>query len=304
LFFCLFTFSSAPPPFRCGVCASVFSVPPDGFQKLVTVFFVDNIVSSASGGQNVADPNNVKCQICDEELAITHCPECPSFLCGQCAVFHGRLPASKHHQTTSVDEALSGTAPAKRISRCLKHPVMEIDTFCKTCDVTVCSKCVTEAHSSHTFRPVSQEVERLKDEIVTSLAVMSLREKDAKAGIISFSGSLPSLDRNSKAAEEEIHSTFRALQADLDARKEQLLGGLEEKKRVIKKTTELEKEETEFAYSELKGFREFTEVLLVEGTPVEIATSHPAVCVFPFLFFFCYLKTFFLVFLVLLLFFV
>ena len=51
---------------------------------------------------------------------------------------------------------------------------------------------------------------------------------------------------------------------------------------MIKKTTELEKEETEFAYSELKGFREFTEMLLVEGTPVEIATSHPVVFVFPF----------------------
>ena len=162
------------------------------------------------------------------------------------------------------------------------HPAFTIDTFCMTCNVTVCSKCVTEAHSSHTFRPVNQEAERLRDEMVTSLAVISLREKEAKAGISSFFGSLTTLDRNSKAAEEEIHSTFRALQADLDARKKQLLGGLEEKKHMIKKTTELEKEETEFAYSELKGFREFTEVLLVEGTPVEIATSHPVVCVFPF----------------------
>jgi len=195
----------------------------------VTVFFVDNIVSSASGGQNVADPNNVKCQFCDEELAITHCPECPSFLCGQCALFHGRLPASKHHQTTSIDVALSGTAPGKRIPRCPKHPAFTIDTFCMTCNVTVCSKCVTEAHSSHSFRPVNQEAERLRDEMVTSLAVISLREKEAKAGISSFFGSLTTLDRNSKAAEEEIHSTFRALQADLDARKKQLLGGLEER---------------------------------------------------------------------------
>jgi len=54
------------------------------------VFFVDSMVSQ---GQIVSDPNNVKCQLCEEgELAVTHCPECPSFLCRQCAGFHGRAP--------------------------------------------------------------------------------------------------------------------------------------------------------------------------------------------------------------------
>jgi len=93
---------------------------------------------------------------------------------------------------------------------------MEIDTFCKTCNVTVCLKCLSEAHSSHAFHPVSQEAERLQDEIVGSLAVVSLREKEAKAGITSFSGSLVTLDQSSKTAEEDIHSTFVTLHADLD----------------------------------------------------------------------------------------
>ena len=58
---------------------------------------------------------------------------------------------------------------------------------------------------------------------------------------------------------------------------------------MIKKTTELEKEETEFAFVQLKGFREFAETLLVEGTPVEIATSHPVVRIYSFYFsFFSY----------------
>ena len=108
------------------------------------------------------------------------------------------------------------------------------------------------------------------------------REKEVKAGITLFSESLTTLERNNKTAEEAVRSTFRTLYADLDARQLQLLGSLEEKKHGIRKTTELEKEETEFDFAELKGFRGFTETLLVEGTPVEIATSHPVVSVYSY----------------------
>ena len=111
----------------------------------------------------------------------------------------------------------------------------------------------------------------------------SLREKEAKTGIYSFSESLTTLERDNQTAEEAIRSTFRTLHADLDTRQCELLGSLEEKKHGIKKTTELEKEETEFAFAELKGFREFTETLLIDGTPVEIATSHPVVSVYSLL---------------------
>jgi len=265
-------------------------VPSGGFQSLETVFFVDNMLSSESSPQIVADPNNVKCQLCEEgEPATTYCPECPSFLCTQCTLFHGRAPTSKHHQTTSVDAALSGKNPStKRIPRCPKHPVMEINTFCTTCKVTVCPVCVTEAHSLHAFQSLSQVAETLRDEIMDSLAIASLREKEAKAGMTLFSGSPEILYQTSKIAEEEIHSTFATLQADLDARKKELLTSLDEKRRVITKTTELEKEETEFAFVELKGFREFTELLLVEGTPVEIATCHNVVGVSSHSFPFCF----------------
>jgi len=272
----------AQPPFRCAVCTYVFTVPSGGFQSLETVFFVDSMVPSVSNGQIVTDPNNVKCQLCEEgELATTYCPECPSFLCKQCAGFHGRAPTSKHHKTASVEAALSGQNPStKRIPRCPMHPIQEINTFCKTCKATVCPVCVTQAHSSHTFYPLSQEAETLRDEIMDSLVIASMREKEAKAGMTLFSGSLTTLDRNKTAAEEAIRSTFTRLHADLDARQLQLLGSLEEKKHGIRKTTELEKEETEFAFAELRGFRELTELLLIEGTPVEIAIKHSVVRVF------------------------
>jgi len=266
------------PPFRCGICTSVFSVPPGGFQKLEPVFFIGNVVASFSSGGQVSDPNDVKCQLCEEGDATVYCPECCRFMCRQCLVFHGRSPASKHHSVTSIDEALSGKASTKRIPRCSRHPTLEIDTFCTCKNVSVCPKCVTESHSFHRFHPLSQEADELRDEILDSVASVSLREQEAKGGITLFSASLSTLDQNAKTAEEDIRSTFRALHAYLDARQKKLLDGVEQKKLGIKKNTELEKGETEFAYSEFKGFREFNESLLAEGTPVEIATSHPVVC--------------------------
>ena len=81
----------------------------------------------------------------------------------------------------------------------------------------------------HAFHPLSQVTETLRDEIVDSLVGASLRKKEAKAGITSFSESLTTLERNNKTAEEGILSTFATLLADSDAPKKKLLGSLEEK---------------------------------------------------------------------------
>ena len=63
---------------------------------------------------------------------------------------------------------------------------------------------------------------------------------------------------------------FATLYSDLDLRHTQHLGDVDNVKKVAMK----EKDEAEYAASEFAGFCSFTEGLLTQGTPLEIAGSH------------------------------
>ena len=67
-----------------------------------------------------------------------------------------------------------------------------------------------------------------------------------------------------------MEKIFVSLKAGLDLRHAQLLGDADNAKKMAMK----EKEEAEYAAAEFAGFSSFTEGLLIQGTPLEIAGSH------------------------------
>ena len=67
-----------------------------------------------------------------------------------------------------------------------------------------------------------------------------------------------------------MEKIFVSLKAGLDLRHAQLLGHADN----VKKMAIKEKEEAEYAAAEFAGFGSFTEGLLIQGTPLEIAGSH------------------------------
>ena len=67
-----------------------------------------------------------------------------------------------------------------------------------------------------------------------------------------------------------MEKAFATLHSDIDLRHAQLLGDVDN----VKKVTMKEKDEAEYAAAEFAGFCSFTEGLLTQGTPLEIAGSH------------------------------
>ena len=153
---------------KCPKCLGPFQVPRRGVEDLPTNYFTASAVSAANASAKI-DPNNVKCELCEENEATVKCSNCTQFFCETCQKMHQKQKVSAHHQYISIDEALQGgsSSSAPRILHCQKHPQYEVNSYCKTDQTAVCPQCVVDSHKGHDFHALSTLSQGFKDTIST-----------------------------------------------------------------------------------------------------------------------------------------
>jgi len=133
--------------------------------------------SSSSLGKGHADPNNVLCEICEEDQASEFCKDCAQAFCTTCKKPHLKARANVHHQFISLDEAMKPGARyggfTSRTTQCEKHPLLLINSFCHTDQQAVCTECVVDMHMGHQVERLVNVVENQKAEISNLLNKVS-----------------------------------------------------------------------------------------------------------------------------------
>jgi len=263
---------------RCHQCRAPFTYPVGGVGAYTCNTFIASLLKSAEANQG--DINRVvKCDLCEDEDATMHCVDDNEHLCPTCSRAHKKSKTTASHQQISLEEALAGNATVKRIPRCQKHIGYEIDSYCKTCTEAVCAKCGIENHPKHDLCPLSQVTGPLQDQIADYTITMTEREEEARKAIDTLDGIINKIEVHLSAAEKEIVSVFSALHTELDARQAIIIGEMQNKRDQLRKTTIQEKGEAESATVEFREFHSFTEGLLAQSTPYEIAGTHKMVSV-------------------------
>jgi len=153
---------------KCPKCHGPFQVPLKGVEDLPINHFTVGIVFAANANAKI-DPNNVRCELCEENEATVKCSNCSQFFCDTCQKMHQKLKMSAHHQYISVDEALQGGSVsfAPRILHCQKHPHQEVSYYCKTDQTAVCPQCAVDFHSGHNVGSLANISKGFKDTIST-----------------------------------------------------------------------------------------------------------------------------------------
>ena len=82
----------------CPLCRQTFSIPAEGFRKLPTNFFIDQILASRQLFGTGSSVSGVKCESCDDVNANGYCVECANSMCDRCLVTHGNLTATQSHK--------------------------------------------------------------------------------------------------------------------------------------------------------------------------------------------------------------
>jgi len=184
---------------------------------------------------------------------------------------------SAKHQQIPLEDALAGNATVKRIPRCQKHIDNEINTYCKTCNDAVCSNCLREKHSGHSFCPLSQVTGPLQDQIAGYTVTMTKREEEARKAIDTLDGTITKIEEHRTATEKEIGKVFDAVVASVEQCRVQVLQQMQDRGNQLRQTAIQEKYEAESATVEFREFHTFTEGMLAQGTPLEIAGTHKMV---------------------------
>ena len=264
---------------RCGQCFAPFSIPEGGVEALGRGVFVGSMSSSLHA--QVLDANDVSCGICDDKQvkAMVHCADCNENLCSDCRTQHDKYKKNKSHQVLDLNDALNPDSKVAAVVRCQQHSHYEQTTYCVTCKTACCSQCVVDAHSRHHFCPLSQMASNLRRNIVVSAVVIAKRERESEIVLSSLDKLFTTLEADRSAAQSTLAGIFDEIHARVDARHAALLGRLNDTGDSQKKTASQRKRETEQALAEFRGFRKFTEELLAQGSPLEIAGSHEMVCI-------------------------
>ena len=258
---------------RCHQCGVPFTPPViEGVGACTCNPFIDSLVKSAKA--NEGDVNRVvKCELCEDEDATVHCVECGENFGQICLIPHKKGKATASHQQIPLEEALAGNATMKRIPRCQKHIGFEIDTYCKTCTEAVCAKCAVEKHPKHDFCPLSQVTGPFQDQLAGYTITLYQREEAARKAITTLDDTINKIEKHRSTAEKEIDQVFDSVLAATEQRRHEVKQGIDQ----LRKTAVKEKGEAEPATVEFREFRTFTEGLLAQGTPHEIAGTHKMV---------------------------
>jgi len=272
-----FTAMSKSSDLRCHQCSAPFILSGlSGVALFSCNTFVDSLVKFAKTNQG--DINRViKCDLCEEEDATMHCVDCNEHIGPSCLVPHKKGKATAAHQQISLEETLAGNAAVKRIPRCQKHIGMEIDTYCKTCTYAVCAKCAVADHRNHQICPLEEMTGPLQDQIAGYTITVTKRKEEARKAIDTLDGTINKIEDHRSTAEKDIATFVSTLHAIVDARGAVLVSEMQTKGDQLRKTAIQEKGEAESATVQCREFHSFTEGLLAQGTPLEIAGTHKMV---------------------------
>ncbi|XP_052096341.1 E3 ubiquitin-protein ligase TRIM71-like isoform X7 [Mytilus californianus] len=103
------------------------------------------------------------CEICISASGSQYCLECEQYFCENCKIFHKRQKGTINHQFQSSSDVI----PEGK-SKCPDHKE-DLCFLCNTCNVAVCSSCVTGSHTGHAFSKLMDSITKLKEKIKKDL---------------------------------------------------------------------------------------------------------------------------------------
>jgi len=108
---------------------------------------------------------------------------------------------------------------------------------------------------------------------------MTKREEEARKAIDTLDVTINKIEDHCGTAEKDIATLFASIHTTVDARHAQVLQQMQIKGDQLRKTAIQEKGEIESATVQFREFHSFTEGMLAQGTPLEIAGTHKLVSV-------------------------
>ncbi|VDI29840.1 Hypothetical predicted protein [Mytilus galloprovincialis] len=159
------------------------------------------------------------CEICVSAPGSQYCLDCEQYYCENCKSLHKRQKLSTNHQFQHASELI----PEGK-SRCSQHKE-EFNLMCNTCNVPVCTSCVTGNHNGHTFSKLVDVIAQLRGENENQI-----RDKtnEANQNITKIEDSLKSFDNDVQSVIKAITDQSNNIKCMVDKSVSQMIALVKE----------------------------------------------------------------------------
>ena len=135
---------------------------------------------------NMAQVSTKPCEICEQAPGTHFCLDCEQYYCDNCKVLHKKQKYARSHEFQLATEVIPEVK-----SKCDDHN--ETYTFfCKTCNVPVCSRCVTGKHNGHKFSAIHDFVTEFREanslKLEPKIRDLERNIKNVSSGLQKFEG--------------------------------------------------------------------------------------------------------------------
>ena len=235
--------------FKCQTCGAK-NMLSDGDEELFcpNFIFLQQMQHKKSGDDG--------CKYCGKsKLAELVCAQCADKYCKDCAIRHTKQEIFEDHNLIDLQSAENEEKLTKRYY-CFKHKKEELNNYCLTCEISICTKCAKKKHkgSKHDCGSVSEAASAGREILEDAVQILE--------GGIDFESDLANITKMQKGLDveldevrTEIKNRVQYLIEKLREREARLYNELERKHEIISDALSRRKDDVELAAHQAENFQ-------------------------------------------------
>ena len=211
--------------------------------------------------------------------ATAFCQECAEFYCKTCADYHKAFGVSReHHMRPAAEVDMSIVHQSQmlhRMQHCAQHPRQELDIYCDTCLVPVCTKCCLLGHKQHMYRELSTVAEDCQKQLLDMVQAATehmtkLQEQHGK-----LETSQNNIQRDVTKVRKELHLKADEIRDVVTKREECLMKELDESEERALASVRAACKETELNMASTQSLVSYMQALQVSGDVLDQVVHTP-----------------------------
>ena len=260
---------------NCPQCRESHPLPEKGFltnftaQNLLELLEVHeaDLDQKKSGGKVLRCENGL-----DTNIAVARCQDCSIYLCDSCWKVHQKMVATRKHQAVSLEAVQKEGRIIHKPQYCPEHEDQVMKLYCKTCSKPICGDCTYVDHRGHDFVFLKNVQEELRKGLESAMEGLTTKEREFQVHLESAQRVEAEHEANVEASERRINQAFEFLIEQLQNRRGEVLGELQQISQIQGKQIHAEVEAIELSLAKLTSNAGFGRRLLESGSDVEVAT--------------------------------
>ncbi|XP_077998448.1 tripartite motif-containing protein 2-like [Glandiceps talaboti] len=279
---CLVTLLKTKGSLQCPSCSTPCPIPTGGVSKLMTNFFMNNCIEIYHRLKECSKVGPIQCEGCQENTATHRCVECKCCLCNTCVKAHRNLPSTKTHQLLTIEEykTRESTRPTvvQTVGCCSIHPKNEIEFYCDTCQVSVCTACTIVNHRipQHVHRDLKDVADEYQIQLKDMVDKLKVKEQEADKNKTLAKQSHSQMNDKWKEEERKVRMKVEEVSNKIKKEEKRLIDELNREYGMKMKSAAVDIDELELKHGNIKSTCSYIETLLHHGNVVHLLSTKKA----------------------------